>query len=485
MGTVLDLDIAPYGKQADGTPYPPNPTQQRILEWVDKVRATPQTAQDHISVLLLQGGVGSGKTRGLLAPACEMLLEEPGMRLFWGRQDFTDLKLSAMDLFFQIMPIELIAKKNEQYHWYDIRTVHAKNKKYVKEGTSRAFFNGLKDLSGLGSQEFAVIIVTEAHEISEQAYRTLKRRCRQAGFPVMILMESEPPNEGHWISRLTNPEKEEYDPDIEKWELSTYENWENLPLAYRGSLESMPEAWKRKYLLGKAGFIPKGRPFYEGFKEDRHVGWFDWQPYDPLILSWDFGFHHPAVSFHQQNLHWRILHELMGSEVTIKKFTQDVKAFTNLHFPNAQIKCYGDPACRQKKDTQEDSEKTSWQICKEAGFHIVSRASDYRTRKEIIDQKLSTILSNGKPILQVHQHCKIIIDGFLGGYHYAEENNNKEVNRKYELPFHDEFYSHLMNTVEYVAVNTYSPIKRHTNEDKRYAYRQSGKSQNAGFSFGG
>src|SRR5665213_250760 len=308
MGTVLDVEIAPYGRDNNNVPYGPNPTQQKILEWVDKVRGTPMTDQEHIPVLLLQGGVGSGKTRGLEAPVCEMLLECPGMRVFWGRQDFFDLKLTAMDLFFQIMPPELIAKKSEQYHWYDIKTVHAKDKKFVKEGTSRIFFNGLKDLSGLGSQEFAVVIVTEAHEISEQAYRTLKRRCRQAKFPVMILMESEPPNEGHWMSRLTNHEKEEFDPDIEKWELSTYENWDNLPLAYRGSLESMPDAWKRKYLLGKAGFIPKGKPFYDGFKEDRHVGWFDWDPYIPLEVSWDFGFHHPAVSFHQTGIHWRILH---------------------------------------------------------------------------------------------------------------------------------------------------------------------------------
>lgn len=482
---VLDIDIAPYGRAVDGTPHGPNPTQKKVLEWIDKHRGIMQESQDHIPVLMLQGGVGSGKTRGLLAPACEMLLEEPGLRMFWGRQDFTDLKLSAMDLFFQIMPPELIAKKNEQYHWYDIRTVHAKERKDRTQGYSRVFFNGLKDLSGLGSQEFAVIIVTEAHEISEQAYRTLKRRCRQAGYPVMILMESEPSNEGHWMTRLTDPRKEEYDPDIEKWELSTYENWKNLPQAYRGSLEGMPEAWKRKYLYGKAGFIPKGKPFYEGFKEAQHTGWFDWNPYIPLEISWDFGFHHPAVSFHQTETHWRILHELMGSEVTIKKFAQDVKAFTNIHFPNAQIKCYGDPACRQKKDTQDDSEKTSWQICKDAGFHIICKASSYRTRKEIIDEKLSNHLSDGKPILQVHQRCKTIIDGFLGGYCYAEDNNNP-INSKYEMPIHDKFYSHLMNTVEYKAINTYSPIKRHNSgEDKKYGYRQRGSRQdNAGFKFG-
>jgi hypothetical protein len=458
----------------DGKINLPNPTQKRVLSWVDNIRSQSNDSKDHIPVLLLMGGVGSGKTRGILAPCLEMLIEISNLRMFWGRQDFNDIKLSVMDKFFEILPIELLVKKNEQYHWYDINT--GRNKQ-----PSRIYFNGLKDLSGLGSQEFGVIVVTEAHEISEQAYRTLKRRCRQEGMPNMILMEGEPPNEGHWLTRLTNPSLEEYDPDIEKWELSTYENWDNLPAAYRGSLERMPEAWKRKYLMGKPGFIPKGRPFYEGFKEVIHTTNLEWNPYEDLILSWDMGYHHPAVSFHQINDRWYILRELMGSEVTIRNFCKQVKAFLNMNFPNARIKCYGDPACKQVNDK---SEQTSWHICKEEGFIINcapnSAMTGYRARKEIIDQKLSTMV-NGKPSLIIDPRCKTIVEGFLGGYHYAESNSDKEINTKYESPFHDDFYSHLMNTVEYVGVNVFRPIERHTDKSK-YAYRRE-SSSNAGFSF--
>lgn len=472
MAIELTLELAPYGRKSDGTINPPNPTQERVLNWVDEKRAQDNELKDHIPVLDLQGGVGSGKSRGLLAPVLELLLEIPGLRVFWGRQDFNDIKLSIMDKFFEIMPAELIVKKNEQYHWYDVRTSDP-------ERPSRIYFNGLKDLSGLGSQEFGVIIVTEVHEITEQAYRTLKRRCRQEGVPNMILMEGEPPNEGHWLTRVTNPSLEEFDPDIEKWELSTYENWNNLPAAYRGSLERMPDAWKRRYLHGKPGFTPKGRPFYEGFKETIHTGWFDWNPFQPLILSWDFGFHHPAVSFSQIPDRWYILRELMGQEITIRAFCKQVQSFLNLNFPDAVIKCYGDPACTQQNDK---SEKTSWAICKEEGFHIQVKQSNYRTRKEIIDEKLSTMI-NGKPTLQIDTRCKTIIEGFLGGYHYREDDPDKEVTTKYEVPFHDNFYSHLMNTVEYVAVNAYKPIQRHTDKTKQYGYRKT--VMNVGFSYGG
>lgn len=479
MDTAANLELAPYGLNEDGSACLANPTQDKVLDWVDRIRAMDAEDRDHIFVLYLQGGVGSGKTRGIMAPVCEMLIEIPGLFVFWGRQDFVDLKLSAMDKFLnEVMPREMFGKRNEQYHWYEIKAENDPS------NPSKIFFNGLKDLSGLGSQEFGVIVVTEAHEISEQAYRTLKRRCRQKGMPNMILLEGEPPNEGHWLTRLTDPLDPDFDKDIEKWELSTYENWDNLPVAYRGSLEGMPDAWKRKYLYGKPGFIPKGKAFYQGFKEPLHTGWFDWNPDLPLILGWDFGFHHPAVSFHQISNRWYILRELMGSRVTIKKFCGQVEAFINLNFPNAKIISYGDPAGLQANDK---SEKSSIAICQESGFPIKCRPngplSGYRARKEIIERKLSTI-EDGKPILQVDHRCKTIVEGFLGGYHYVEENSEKAVNSKYEEPFHDDYYSHLMNTMEYVGTNVFKPIERHTNKN-RYAqqYRPS-RPAAANFGFG-
>ena len=80
-----------------------------------------------------------------------------------------------------------------------------------------------------------MVVINEMHKISEQIYRALKRRCRQAGKPIMILMEGEAPNENHWLHQITSPGNENYDSDIEVWFASTYENWDNLPLAYRGS----------------------------------------------------------------------------------------------------------------------------------------------------------------------------------------------------------------------------------------------------------
>ncbi len=459
MLTEINLKLAPFGTKNDEINLA-NSTQQKVLEWVDRIRSLPPSAQDHIPVLYIQGGVGCGKTRAFMAVVLEMLTEISGLNLLWGRQDFKDLKLSIMNKFFEILPPEIIASKNETYHWYDIETPGK---------PSRIFFNGLKDLTGLGSQEFAVIVINEVHEISEQIYRALKRRCRQEGKPIMILMEGEAPNENHWLADITNPGSDNYDSDIETWFVSTYENWDNLPLAYRGSLESMPESWKAKYLLGKFGFRPDGKPYYAGYKEVIHANDIDWISDKDLICGWDFGYHHPACLVTQIDLQdrWGWLREIIGTDITIDKFAEVVKQALNYYYPKAQVTHYGDPAVIQKNDK---SEFTSWQILASKGIHIHYKTSEYRLRKEIIERKLSTLIG-GKPALRVDKrYCKTANDGFLGGYHYPELKPGQQVIAKFEQPFKDGFYEHIMNAGEYIAVNLFSPIdtKRTPNLKKPY-----------------
>jgi len=407
-------------------------------------------AQDTIPVLYLQGGVGSGKSRAYLAVALELLTQINDMRLLWGRHDFKDLKLSIMDKFFEVLPPELIADKNEQYHYYDIKTGSG--------GISRAYFNGLKDLSGLGSQEFAIIIVTEAHEITEVIYRALKRRCRQENQHCIILLESEAPNEDHWLTRLTDPTSEDFDKDITKWELSTYENWANLPVAYRGSLESMPEGWKKKYLYGKTGYIPDGKPYYQGYKDHIHSTELDWNSEKELLIGWDFGFHHPAVLITQIDLQdrWLWLREILGTDITIDKFCDLVKEKINQYYPRARCMHFGDPAVTQKNDK---SEQTSLQILQSKGIALRYRTSAYRQRKEIIEHKLATLIG-GKPQLQVDKRfCRIANEGFLGGYHYPSRKEKQEFKDKFEMPFKDGYYEHIMNAGEYIAVNMFAPVQ--------------------------
>ena len=454
--------IAPYGVDRIGSPHGPNPTQDFVLQWKDdnveryEKEETGEIDQQGtgIPILYLQGGVGSGKTRAILAAALELLFEIPNLRALWGRQDFNDLRVSAMETFFEVLPAQLIVEQSIQEHRYKIGQPDGK--------TSQIFFKDLKDLSGLGSQEFGLVLITEVHELSMNALRVIKMRCRQANVPTMILMEGNSPNEGHWLDNITNPKHEDYDKDIQMINVSTYENWDNLSSVYKNSLEGMPASWKKKFMLGKFGFMPDGKPFYKGFDETIHTGDFQWNEYREVLVGWDFGYHHPAVVATQIDDwdRWVILKSIMGEDITIDKFCDQVNTQFNIWFPNANFLHLGDPACTQVNDK---SEKTSWDICRDKGFLIHHRPSHYRLRQEVIDQKLSRIV-NRKPQLLVNNaqpgdDNQIIIDGFLGGYHYPNRKEQQQFTTKMEAPFKDVYYEHLMNALEYIAVNMFSPLK--------------------------
>lgn len=393
-----------------------------------------------LPVLYLQGAIRAGKTRGFLAPIIELLNEIEGIRILWARQDFADLRLSAMETFFEVMPAELISSRNVQ------------EKRYGVGGNgAQIFFQGFKDLAGLGSQEYAIIVITEVHEISHNAYLTAKNRCMQSNVPNMLLLEGNPPNEGHWLDNLTKEGTDEYDPDVERWELSIWENYENLPEGYRNSLMSLPRSWQQKYLEGKTGFIADGKPFYDGFQESLHKRSLTYIPEKVVYRGIDFGFHHPAFVYAGFDAHDRfmVLAEMMGNDITIDKFADKMIAFENTHFPEAKFETYYDPAGEQVTDK---SEKTSVEILASKRITGRCKQSTYRERKELIERKLSTLIG-GIPSLIVDESCKIIIDGFLGGYHYPKRQGDKPVK---EEPEKDGYYDHLMNALEYIIVNLFT-----------------------------
>lgn len=398
-----------------------------------------------LPILYLQGAVRGGKTRAFAAPVAECLCEIPGIRILWGRQDFADLRLSAMETFFEVMPAELITSQNVQEHRY-----------VIKKDRAQIFFRGLKDLTGLGSQEFAIIVITEAYEITYSAFTTLKVRCVQANMPIMILMESNPPNEGQWLDNLTKQGTAEYDPDVEKWEVPIWENWENLPIPYRNSLLAFPESWKHKFLEGKTGFTPEGKPFYAGFQEQLHRRPVDYIPNKPIYRGIDFGYHHPACVWAQIDARDRlmVLRELLGIDILIDFFADKIVQFENEYFPKAkEFKTFYDPAGEAVTDK---SEKTSVEILQGKGIVGFCKQSTYRERKEIIERKLCTLIGH-IPALIVDPCCPIIIDGFLGGYHYPEAVQGQPES---ETPFEDDYYEHLMNGLEYIIVNLFGVRKK-------------------------
>lgn len=442
IADVEEIVLAPYGVDAIGNPYPPHPTQARILEWARQIREGQYPGKG-IPVMCLFHGVNSGGTRAALTPAVEYMLEEPGLNVLVGRRDFNDLRLSAMRTFFEVVPQTLIVSQNVQEHWYSVQGA---------SGKSTVFFRELKDTTGLGSQEFAVIIVCEAHEISLSAFRTLKQRCRQGLRKAMIILETNPPSEGHWLISLTNPNSPDYDPDITLVKLTSYENWDYMNPAYRESLENMPPTWKKRYLLGEAGALPDGTPVYPSFVEAVHVRDTRLIPDRPIIRGWDFGLRRAACTWIQIADSGQIIthREWMALETPETQFIEGVKVRTKEWFGDIVCQDFGDPAATQR-DPQGIS---TLRRLSEAGISLGWRVSTYGERIPMINKLLSEMVV-GNPKIIISPNCKILIEGLMGGYRYPELKEGKEFNNKRDVPFRDGWFEHIANSWEYALVNMF------------------------------
>lgn len=366
-----------------------------------------------------------------------------------GRKDFTDLRDTTIKTFFEVCPPEFIKSYNKTEH-------HV-----VFINGSEILFRELKDDTGLGSLNLGWFYIDEGEEATEAIFERLKGRLslKNVGKPCGWIT-SNPPNEDHWLFKQFEINQ---DPEYFTVHASTYENKQYLPDGYIEDLEKLPESWRKKYLQGQYGFTPDGKPFYEGFIENLHTRQLQCVPDKRIVRVWDYGYHHPACSFHQIDAkgRWLILKEVMGSDTTIDKFGTYIKTMCKEWYPNGQFDDYGDPAGESISDK---SEKTSVEILASMGIFVTSKVSTYRERKEIIERKLSTLI-DGIPSLVVDESCKTIIDGFLGGYHYRVRKPNQAFNPAlFEIPYPDGYYEHLMNTAEYFAVNMFTGAE--TKEDK-------------------
>lgn len=395
------------------------------------------------------GAWRAGKTYAGCNEALKQSILYPGNCGLIGRKDFTDLRDTTIKTFFEICPPELIRNYNKTEHHLTL------------VNGSEVLFRELKDDTGLGSLDLGWFYIDEAEEVRESVFDRLKGRLsktsvkRQCGW-----LTSNPPNEDHWLYKQF--EKNE-DPEFATFHASTYENAEYLPRGYIESLEKLPESWRKKYLEGQYGFTPDGKPFYEGFKEALHKRQLSYTKNKPLIRSWDYGYHHPFCSIHQIDAkgRWLVLKEVMGTDITIEKFGTYMKTACKEWYPDAEWVDYGDPAGDQKSDK---NERTSVEILASMGVFVTSKPSTYRERKEIIERKLATLI-DGIPALVVDEGCKLIIDGFLGGYHYRERKPGQAFNPAlFETPYQDGYYEHGLNTVEYFAVNMFTGAE--TTEDK-------------------
>lgn len=173
-------------------------------------------------------------------------------------------------------------------------------------------------------------------------------------------------------------------------------------------------------------------------------------PKVPIIRSWDFGYHHPAVSWSQfvDGVQLVVLQSDMGNDIDFRLYVRHVLHLGALYFPNRE---YAD-CCDRAGDFDRPTGDSEVKILRsEFGIYPVYKyfkveytIEEMRKLMHLTHRKQPCFLVNDTPSNQ------LLHDALRGGYHYAEASQNRP---EKETPFQDHFYENIVDPVRYTVGN--------------------------------
>jgi hypothetical protein len=169
----------------------------------------------------------------------------------------------------------------------------------------------------------------------------------------------------------------------------------------------------------------------------------------PVWRGWDFGYHRPAVVYAQAHGGFWLFGEVLGEDETLDQFLNNKvlpyeAALFGDNLKNIKFLDAADPAGKQVSDK---SEYTSFAILANKGIFPYARKTGINEGLTIVRQRIA----DGS--LQVHPRCRLLLEGFRGGYRYPEPTPGLP---EPLFPAKDGFYEHLMDALRYIAVNAFS-----------------------------
>lgn len=382
---------------------------------------------------LLLGAWGSGKTTALIWEDLAMAFEVPGSLGVVYRATFPALRDTTKRDYLGTVPPELIAKEVKSEGREELEFING----------SRTLFRCLDDFRKLGSTQFDRIAVDEAWEIDEMSFMTLAfGRLRGQRGPRRMVLATNPPDEDHFLHKFF---VDAASTDTDCFHLSTYDNAAHLPEGYIARLETMPPAWRRKYLDGKWGICSdKPGVFAADFNEDLHVQDVSPLPARPIFRGWDPGFRRPCCVWVQGDLagNVNVLHEMLGENEPIRQFARRVLDETKKEFPGARVEDYIDRAANQRSDRG----PTICQIlANEFGLNPSMRVLSIARGIEGIRQLLRT------QKLRLRPRCRWGIKGFAGGYGMDTRAGHTDE------PYKDGTYDNWFDAFRYAVMPTLLP----------------------------
>lgn len=405
------------------------------------------------------GGFGSGKTFAGCQEAFYKSMQWPGNTGVIARTTYGALEDTTKKVFFEVLADMHLAATGEPGDPLDPLSccfVYSYNKTHNSiwlrsshnVPPSLVLFRSLDTPEKFKSLELGWFYIDEASESSEEAFLMLSGRLRGKAAPPSRLqgfMTTNPCSTRHWIYKKFVKEKV---PGYGLFRAPTTANI-HLPDGYEAGLRAQyPADWVDRYVEGNFGMISEGQPVYTDFSQLNHVREIQFNATFPIHRSWDFGYHHPSCLISQivtidGRLHLNILKEVVREDMLITDFADDVLKVCKTSFPaDASYVDYCDPAGNQVSDK---SERTSVDILKSKQVY------PHSSFQHIKDGVLLVRMMLSKNTITVHPGCVMLVEGFIGGYHYPKKFDGTG---KDPQPEKDGVYDHLQDCLRYMMRNT-------------------------------
>lgn len=400
-------------------------SEYKVLPWQENFHKGDWTHS------ALVGGKGGGKTRAAIEELKISAFEYPGTAWLIGRKTLPSLKDTTYREFLESTPESLIKDHNKS------------DRNVTLINGSLFMFRPLDEPKKFDSLKISGFLLDEADENDRTVYDTLKSRMRQMIKGIQpryrSILSLNPCDEDHWIPQLFLHNRPK---DHEIYFSATMENQENLPANYVEQLKSIysPDMVQRM-VYGLFGRVHRGRPVFPQFVRGQHVFAIDPVKDAPIFRGWDFGYRRPAcvwVQFIDGQM--RVLAEKLGKDIYLDDFIKEhVFPMEKQFFLGNQV--FKD-ACDPHGSDESDKGKSSVDILNEYGIYPVHRRTKIQEGIKAIKELLDTKNDKGETRFLIHPRCQNLVEGFRGGYHRADNE---------EDPEKDGHFDHLMDSLRYIS----------------------------------
>ena len=445
-------------------------SNERVIEY-NASATLARFHRDDSFYRVIIGPVGSGKSTGccfeIMRRAREQAANAEGVRKSrWAviRNTYGELKDTTVKTWLDWFPEEYFGDFNRGNFDHKIRFADVE---------LEVMFRALdkpKDVAKLLSLELTGAWVNECREVPKAILDTLGDRVgrfpskREGGCTWRgVICDTNPPDEDHWLYRVAELERPEnwaifrqpggvIERDGEFISNPAAENIENLePDYYMARLPGKNPDYIRVYYASQYGFVREGKPVYPEYVDKIHCAdeFLAPDPSVPLYVGLDFGLT-PAAAFGQRlaNGRWVWIDELVTEDMGVSRFADLLGPKLSGEFAGYEIEVYGDPAGRNRAETDE---KTAFQILQAKGINARPAAdnNDYTRRREAVAVSLGRLI-DGKPGLLVSPKCKMLRKAMAGGYCYRRIQVVGD-ERFHDKPNKDRF-SHIAEAAQYMML---------------------------------